>query len=95
MISSETLTLSESDLSHSSDTPVRTHRSFRSGQSNQVNSSHLYLYRAFNNANCNKATAQYQIGKLCVNKMTRFNTQFSGISLLNSVMSLSSSVQFK
>ncbi len=39
-----------------------------------------------------------KVGKLCQKcKMTRFNTQFSaeGISLLNLVMSSSSSVQFK
>ncbi|XP_016150420.1 cytosolic acyl coenzyme A thioester hydrolase-like [Sinocyclocheilus grahami] len=36
MISSETLTLSESDRAHSSDTPVLTRRSFRSGQSDQT-----------------------------------------------------------
>ncbi len=39
-----------------------------------------------------------KIGKLCQKcKMTGFNTQFSaeGISLLNLVMALSSSVQFK
>ncbi len=29
-----------------------------------VKSSHLYLYSAFNNTNCDKATAQYQNGKL-------------------------------
>ncbi len=28
--------------------------------SSQVKSSHLYLYSAFNNTNCAKATAQYQ-----------------------------------
>ncbi len=30
----------------------------------KVKSSHLYLYRAFNNTNCNKATAQYQNRKI-------------------------------
>ncbi len=30
----------------------------------QVKSSHLYLYSAFNNTNCNKATAQYQNRKM-------------------------------
>ncbi len=30
----------------------------------QVKSSHLYLYSAFNNTNCDKATAQYQNGKI-------------------------------
>ncbi len=30
----------------------------------QVKSSHLYLYSAFNNANCVKATAQYQNRKI-------------------------------
>ncbi len=30
----------------------------------QVKSSHLYLYSAFNNTNCVKATAQYQNGKI-------------------------------
>ncbi len=53
----------------------------------QVKSSHLYLYSAFNNTNCDKATAQYQNGENSVNnvKMARLNTQFSvkGISLLN------------
>ncbi len=29
-----------------------------------VKSSHLYLYSAFNNTNCVKATAQYQNGKI-------------------------------
>ncbi len=33
-------------------------------QSSQVKSSHLYLYSAFNNTNCDKATAQYQNGKI-------------------------------
>ncbi len=32
--------------------------------SSQVKSSHLYLYSAFNNTNCDKATAQYQNGKI-------------------------------
>ncbi len=60
-------------------------------------SSHLYLYSAFNNTNCNKALHSIKIGKLCKCKMTRFNSQFSaeGISLLNLVMASSSSVQFK
>ncbi len=51
-----------------------------------VKSSHLYLYSAFNNTNCVKATAKYQ------------NIYFflvKGISLLSSVISSSSSVQFK
>ncbi len=65
----------------------------------QVKSRHLYLYSAFNNANYVKATAQYQNRKTVYHycKMTRLNTHFSvkGISLLNSVMSSSSSVQFK
>ncbi len=65
----------------------------------QVKSSHLYLYSAFNNTNYVKATAQYQNGKIVYHysKMTRLNAHFSvkGISLLNSVMSSSSSVQFK
>ncbi len=30
----------------------------------QVKSSHLYLHSAFNNTNCDKATAQYQNGKI-------------------------------
>ncbi len=30
----------------------------------QVKSSHLYLYSAFNNTNCDKATAQYQKVKI-------------------------------
>ncbi len=30
----------------------------------QVKSSHLYLYSAFNDTNCDKATAQYQNGKI-------------------------------
>ncbi len=61
-------------------------------------SSHLYLYSAFNNTNCNKALHSIKIGKLCQQcKMTGFNTQFSAecISLLNLVMALSSSVLFK
>ncbi len=33
-------------------------------QQEQVKSSHLYLYSAFNNTNCVKATAQYQNGKI-------------------------------
>ncbi len=33
-------------------------------ESSQVKSSHLYLYSAFNNTNCDKATAQYQNGKI-------------------------------
>ncbi len=33
-------------------------------QVSQVKSSHLYLYSAFNNTNCDKATAQYQNGKI-------------------------------
>ncbi len=66
------------------------------GLKSQVKSSHLYLYSAFNNTNCDKATAQYQNGKI-VSIMTRLNTQFSvkGISSLNSVMASPSSVQFK
>ncbi len=32
---------------------------------NQVKSSHLYLYSAFNNTNCNKALHNIKIGKLC------------------------------
>ncbi len=31
----------------------------------QVKSSHLYLYSAFNNTNCNKALHSIKIGKLC------------------------------
>ncbi len=30
-----------------------------------VKSSHLYLYSAFNNTNCNKALHNNKIGKLC------------------------------
>ncbi len=30
----------------------------------EVKSSHLYLYSAFNNTNCDKATAQYQNGEI-------------------------------
>ncbi len=30
-----------------------------------VKSSHLYLYSAFNNTNCNKALHSIKIGKLC------------------------------
>ncbi len=30
----------------------------------KVKSSHLYLYSAFNNTNCNKVTAQYQNRKI-------------------------------
>ncbi len=33
--------------------------------SSQVKSSHLYLYSAFNNTNCNKALHNIKIGKLC------------------------------
>ncbi len=51
-------------------------------KSSQLKSSHLYLYSAFHNTNCIKATAQYQ------------HFWVKGISLLNSVMSSSSSVQF-
>ncbi len=36
----------------------------RAEQTGQVNSSHLYLYSAFNNTNCVKATAQYQNRKI-------------------------------
>ncbi len=36
----------------------------RSSDECQVKSSHLYLYSAFNNTNCDKATAQYQNGKI-------------------------------
>ncbi len=66
--------------------------------SSQVKSSHLYLYSAFNNTNCNKALHNIKIGKLCQKcKMTGFNTQLSAecISLLNLVFALSSLVQFK
>ncbi len=58
----------------------------------QVKSSHLYLYSAFNNTNCNKALHNITIGKFCQCKMTGFNTQLSAecISLLNLVMALSS-----
>ncbi len=31
----------------------------------QVKSSHLYLYSAFNNTNCNKALHNIKIGKMC------------------------------
>ncbi len=31
----------------------------------QVKSSHLYLYSAFNNTNCNEALHNIKIGKLC------------------------------
>ncbi len=41
----------------------------------QVKSSHLYLYSAFNNTNCNKALHNIKIGKFCQCKMTGFNTQ--------------------
>ncbi len=50
--------------------PSRPLRSQNSGHliipriSSQVKSSHLYLYSAFNNTNCDKATAQYQNGKI-------------------------------
>ncbi len=30
-----------------------------------VKSSHLYLYSAFNNTNCNKALHNIKIGKMC------------------------------
>ncbi len=45
----------------------------------QVKSSHLYLYSAFNNTNCNKALHNIKIGNC------GFNTQLSAecISLLN------------
>ncbi len=58
----------------------------------QVKSSHLYLYSAFNNTNCNKALHNIKIGTFCQCKMTGFNTQLSAecISLLNLVMALSS-----
>ncbi len=61
-----------------------------------VKSSHLYLYSAFNNTNCNKALHNIKIGKMCQCKMTGFNTQLSAecISLLNLAMALSSLVQF-
>ncbi len=36
-----------------------------SGCLSQVKSSHLYLYSAFNNTNCNKALHNIKIGKLC------------------------------
>ncbi len=36
----------------------------RRNEKSQVKSSHLYLYSAFNNTNCDKATAQYQNGKI-------------------------------
>ncbi len=39
-------------------------RSCPDGCLGQVKSSHLYLYSAFNNTNCDKATAQYQNGKI-------------------------------
>ncbi len=32
---------------------------------NKVKSSHLYLYSAFNNTNCNKALHNIKIGKFC------------------------------
>ncbi len=51
-----------------------------------VKSSHLYLYNAFNNTNCVKANAQYH---------NRIIFELKSFSLLNSVMSFSSSVQFK
>ncbi len=70
-----------------------------STSSTKSSSRHLYLYSAFNNTNCVKATSQYQNRKIVSQKceMTRLNTQFSvkGISLLNSMMPSSSSVQFK
>ncbi len=49
---------------------------------NEINSlkgsSHLYLYSAFNNTKCVKATAQYQHMKIvCLCNMTRLNTIFS------------------
>ncbi len=47
--------------------------------SSQVKSSHLYLYSAFNNKNCVKATAQYQ------------NRNLFELKAFHSVMSLSSS----
>ncbi len=34
-------------------------------ESCQVKSSHLYLYSAFNNTNCNKALHNIKIGKFC------------------------------
>ncbi len=34
-------------------------------KSSQVKSSHLYLYSAFNNTNCNKALHNIKIGKMC------------------------------
>ncbi len=37
----------------------------RYAQLSQVKSSHLYLYSAFNNTNCNKALHNIKIGKFC------------------------------
>ncbi len=46
-------------------TPGLLHDLFvRRNENTQVKSSHLYLYSAFNNTNCVKATAQYQNRKI-------------------------------
>ncbi len=38
---------------------------YRLNESVCVKSSHLYLYSAFNNTNCNKALHNIKIGKFC------------------------------
>ncbi len=60
-----------------------------------LKSSHLYLYSAFNNTNCVKATAQYQNSVSLMENVKNKHFSVKGISLLNSVMSSSISVQFK
>ncbi len=40
-------------------------RGFSAEYQSWVKSSHLYLYSAFNNTNCNKALHNIKIGKLC------------------------------
>ncbi len=45
--------------------PDGNRRGLEQMQPGQVKSSHLYLYSAFNNTNCNKALHNIKIGKLC------------------------------
>ncbi len=39
-----------------------------------LQSSHLYLYNAFNNTDCIEAVLQYKIGKQCVDSVLNNNT---------------------
>jgi hypothetical protein len=59
-----------------------------------MKSSHLYFYSAFNNTDCVKALNTVSNWRKVCHIIIRLNIQFSvkGISLLNSEMSLSSSV---